>query len=129
MKEFRIENNKIYSNSGLCERTDIFEIVDKIPAGFFVWNIGENMGSDEYIPLAQDLKPGDKENFQINPCTLKAIKLQPEEVQLLRTAANVGINNKATAEKALKSKRKGYWSNRKREQAEKTIDIFNCISE
>lgn len=105
--EFRIENNKIYSNNGLCERTDIFEIVNKIPVGFFVWNIGENMGSDEYIPLAQDLKPGDKENFEINPNTLKAIKLQPEEVQLLRTAAGVGINNKTTAEKALKSKRKG----------------------
>ena len=90
-------------------------------------NIGENMGSDEYIPLAQDLKPGDKENFEINPNTLKAIKLQPEEVQLLRTAAGVGINNKITAEKALKSKRKGYWSNRKREQAERTIDIFSRI--
>lgn len=35
MKEFRIENNKIYSSSGLCEKTDIFEIVDKIPSGFF----------------------------------------------------------------------------------------------
>lgn len=57
MKEFRIENNKIYSNNGLCEKTYIFEIVDNIPVGFFVWNIGENMGSDEYIPLAQDLKP------------------------------------------------------------------------
>lgn len=34
MKEFRIENNKIYSKSGLCEKTDIFEIVDKIPSGF-----------------------------------------------------------------------------------------------
>ena len=127
MKEFRIENNKIYSNNELCEKTYIFEIVDKIPVGFFVWNIGENMGSDEYIPLAQDLKPGDKENFEINPNTLKAIKLQPEEVQLLRTAAGVGINNKITAEKALKSKRKGYWSNRKREQAERTIDIFSRI--
>ena len=108
MKEFRIENNKICSNNGLCERTDIFEIVDKIPVGFFVWNIGENMGSDEYIPLAQDLKPGDKENFEINPHTLKAIKLQPEEVQLLKTAAGDGINNIITADKALKRKRKGY---------------------
>lgn len=34
MNEFRIENNKIYSKSGLCEKTDIFEIVDKIPSGF-----------------------------------------------------------------------------------------------
>lgn len=128
MKEFRIENNRIYSNSGICETTHIFEIVEKIPSGFFVWNIGENMGSDEYIPLAQDLKPGDKENFEINPYTLKAIKLSVEDVKLLRAAASVGIVSKSTAEKAMKSKRKGYWSNRKREQAEKTIEIFNRIT-
>lgn len=128
MKEFRIENNKIYSRSELCKKIDIFEIVDKIPSGFFVWNIGENMGSDEYIPLAQDLKPGDKENFEINPYTLKAIKLSVEDVKLLRAAASVGIVSKSTAEKAMKSKRKGYWSNRKREQAEKTIEIFNRIT-
>lgn len=128
MKEFRIENNKIYSMSELCEKIDIFEIVDKIPSGFFVWNIGENMWSDEYIPLAQDLKPGDKENFEINPYTLKAIKLSVEDVKLLRAAASVGIVSKSTAEKAMKSKRKGYWSNRKREQAEKTIEIFNRIT-
>ena len=128
MKEFRIENNKIYSRSELCEKIDIFEIVDKIPSGFFVWNIGENMGSDEYIPLAQDLKPGDKENFEINPYTLKAIKLSVEDVKLLRAAASVGIVSKSTAEKAMKSKRKRYWSNRKREQAEKTIEIFNRIT-
>lgn len=128
MKEFRIENNKIYSRSELCEKNRYFEIVDKIPSGFFVWNIGENMGSDEYIPLAQDLKPGDKENFEINPYTLKAIKLSVEDVKLLRAAASVGIVSKSTAEKAMKSKRKGYWSNRKREQAEKTIEIFNRIT-
>lgn len=128
MKKFRIENNKIYSRSELCEKIDIFEIVDKIPSGFFVWNIGENMWSDEYIPLAQDLKPGDKENFEINPYTLKAIKLSVEDVKLLRAAASVGIVSKSTAEKAMKSKRKGYWSNRKREQAEKTIEIFNRIT-
>lgn len=114
--------------SELCEKIDIFEIVDKIPSGFFVWNIGENMWSDEYIPLAQDLKPGDKENFEINPYTLKAIKLSVEDVKLLRDAASVGIVSKSTAEKAMKSKRKGYWSNRKREQAEKTIEIFNRIT-
>lgn len=128
MKTFRIENNRIYSNSGICETTHIFEIVEKIPTNFFVWNIGENLGSDEYIPLAQDLKPNDKGNFEINPYTLKAIKLSAEDVRLLRAAAGCGVNSKATAEKALNSKRKGYWSNRKREQAEKTIEIFNRIT-
>lgn len=124
----RIENGKIYAKSYLCEDDDIFEIVEKIPEGFFIWSIGEYMGSDEYIPLCQYLHPEDKDDHHINRNTLKAIKLDIEEVQLLREAAHIGITSKATAEKALKSKRKGYWSNRKRAAAEKTIEIFNKIT-
>lgn len=124
----KIENNKIYSNSSLCEKTNTFEIVEKIPVRFFVWNIGENMGTDEYIPICEDLHPEDKDNYEINTSTLKAIKLNAEEVKALREAAHVGINSKKTAEKALKSKRRGYWSDRKRAEAEKTIDIFKRIT-
>ena len=105
-----------------------YEVVEKIPEGFFVWNIGENMGDDEYIPICEDLHPEDKENYEINTSTLKAIKLSREEVETLREAAHVGIVSKTTAEKALKSKRRGYWSDRKREEAEKTIDIFKRIT-
>ena len=129
MKEFRIENNRIYSNSGICETTHIFEIVEKIPKSFFVWNIGENMGSDEYIPIATDLRPGVKDDYRINPASLKAIKLNPEEVKALRKAAGYGINSKDTAEKALKSKRTGRMADRKRKEAEATIEIFNRITE
>ena len=125
---FEIKGNKIFTKSSLCERQDVFQIVDKIPGNFYIWNIGENMGSDEWIPLAQDLKPGDKENFEINPYTLKAIRLNPEEVQTLRQAAHVGVNNLKSAEKALKSKRRGYWSDRKRKAAEMSINIFREIS-
>ena len=106
-----------------------YEVVGKIPAGFFVWNIGENMGTDEYIPICEDLHPEDKDNYEINTSTLKAIKLSREDVESLREAAHVGIVSKKTAEKALKSKRHGSWSDRKREQATKTIDIFNKIAE
>ena len=35
-----------------------YEVVEKIPCGFFVLSIGENMGHDDYIPLAQDLHKG-----------------------------------------------------------------------
>ena len=125
---FEIKVNKIFTTSNLCERQDVFEIVDKVPGNFYIWNIGENMGPDEWIPLAQDLNPGDKENFEINPETLKAIRLNPEEVQILRKAAGIGVNNLKAAEKALKSKRRGYWSDRKRKAAEMTIDIFRKIS-
>lgn len=128
MTVVKIENGKIYSKSDLCERKDVFEIVEKIPAGFFVWNIGDNMGLDEYIPICEDLHPEDKDNYEINASTLKAIKLSREEVETLREAAHIGIVSKKTAEKALKSKRRGYWSDRKRAEAEKTIDIFKRIT-
>ena len=106
-----------------------YEVVEKIPSGFFVWNIGENMGDDEYIPICEDLHPEDKDNYEINTSTLKAIKLSHEEVEALREAAHVGIVSKTTAEKALKSKRRGYWSDRKRVAAELTIEIFRRICE
>ena len=124
----KIENGRIYTKSDLNDRNDIFEIVEKIPKNYFVWNIGENIGTDEYIPICEDLHPEDKDNYEINASTLKAIRLNLEDVEALREAAHVGIVSKKTAEKALKSKRKGYWSDRKREQAEKTIDIFRRIT-
>lgn len=126
MANIKIENGKIYSES--FGKTDVFEIVERIPANFFVWNIGENMGTHDYIPLCQDLRPGDKDNYQINPATLKAVKVTPEEWKKLSDAASVGVNSLQTAAKALKSKRRGYWSDRKRAAAELTIDIFMKIS-
>ena len=127
MTTLKIENNKIYSTSALCERTDVFEIVEKIPTGFFVWNIGENMGTHEYIPVCQDLHPEAKDNFEINTATLKAVKVAPDEWEKLNKAASWGVGNLKQAEKALKSKRRGYISDRKRVAAELTIDIFRRI--
>lgn len=126
MVNIKIENGKIYSE--IFEKTDVFEIVGRIPANFFVWNIGENMGTHEYIPICEDLHPEDKENYEINPVTLKAVKVTPEEWKKLSDAASVGVNSLQTAAKALKSKRRGYWSDRKRAAAELTIDIFMKIS-
>lgn len=106
-----------------------YEVVNKIPEGFFVWNIGDNMGTDEYIPIAEDLHPEDKEDYSINPYTVKAIKLDPKEVLLLRDAANYGVNDYKTAKKAMNRKNpKGFITRRKKELAEKTISIFERIS-
>ena len=129
MKNIIIENNKIYSTSTLCEKTDIFEIVEKIPVGFFIWNIGENMGTHEYIPVCEDLHPEDKDDYSINQATLKAVKVSPEEWEKLDKAANWGVGNLKQAEKALKSKRRGYTSDQKRAAAELTIEIFRRICE
>ncbi len=124
MTTLKFENNKIYSTSVFCGKTNVFEIVEKMPTGFFVWNIGENMGTHEYIPVCEYLHPEDKEDFKINPATLKVVKVSPEEWLKLTEAAHCGVGNLKQAEKALKSKRRGYWSDRKRAAAELTIDIF-----
>ena len=126
----KIENNKIYTKSNLCERDDIFEIVDKVAEGYIVWNIGANMGTDEYIPLAMRLSynKNDDNYHCINCNNLKAIKLPVEEVQKLRNAAHWGITSLADAQKAIKSKRTGYTADKKREHAQNTIDIFARIT-
>lgn len=74
------------------------------------------------------LRPGDKEDFSINRDTLKAVQVTPEEFKKLQKAASYGISNLKAAEKALKSKRRGYMSDRKRALATLTIDIFKRIT-
>ena len=129
MNSLKIENNKIYSTPAFCNKMDVFEIVDKIPARFFIWNIGENMGTHEYIPVCEDLHPGNKDCYEINPATLKAVKVTPEEWKKLNKAASWGVGNLLQAEKAIKSKRKGYTADRKRAVAELTVEIFRKICE
>ena len=124
---FEVKEDTIISET--IHNTHVFKIVEKIPFNFYVWNIGENMGSDEYIPLCQDLYPGIKDNYSINPDTLRAIKLPKEEVELLREAAGWGVGNLKEAEKALKSKRHSYIAEKRRESSRKTIDIFKRITE
>ena len=55
-------------------------------------------------------------------------RLTPEEFKKLQKAASYGISNLKAAEKALKSKRRGYMSDRKRALATLTIDIFKRIT-
>lgn len=86
MAKLKMEGNKIVVDSELCENNiHVFEIVEKIPAGFFIWNIGENMGTHEYIPLCEDLHPENKDDYSINPETLKAVKSCFKQRTLLST--------------------------------------------
>ena len=121
--------NKTITTKDTFGKSSSYEVVEKIPSGFFVWNIGENMGTHEYIPVCQYMNPGNKENFEINPDTLKAVKVTPEEWKKLNKAAAWGVGNLLQAEKALKSKRRGYTADRKREVAKMTIEIFRNICE
>lgn len=47
-----------------------FQVVDFVPCGYVIWNIGDNM-ADGFLPLCQ---VGGHDGCQVNPDTLKAIK-------------------------------------------------------
>lgn len=101
--------------------THHFQIVEKVPSNFFVWNIGKNMATEDYIPMCV-IKPSDDDILEINPDRLYAIRLPRNEVLLLREAGHRGVENLAAAEKALAGS-----DERKKEIARKTIDIFRKI--
>lgn len=100
-----------------------FDVVEKIPGGYCVWNIGPMQGQDEYIPLCK----ADK-SCAVDIGTLKAIRLTGHDASKIRRAAMIGVKSLSDARKALKSTRHGYISDRKRAAAEATIDIFQKIS-
>jgi hypothetical protein len=118
--KMKIKDKGVYKNGTDCHE---YEVITSIPKGFFVWNIGDNM-VDGYIPIAEELSENN-----INPYTLKAIKLNDDDIQILRNAAHWGVNNLVTCQKALKSRRKGFTSDKKRYHATKSIEIFKRLTE
>lgn len=121
MVKIEIKDGKIFSESDY--RTDVFEIVEKIPENYVVWNIGENMGTDKYIPICQL-----KTKYDVDLFSLKAVPVTSEEYKKLQNASSWGVSSLENAEKALKSKRRGYISDKKRTLAASTIEIFRKIS-
>ena len=105
-----------------------YRVVDKMPSGYIVWNIGKNMGHDEYIPICTPL-PTEDCPYAINPYTVAAIKLPVDEVSSLRRAAQLGITSLREAERAIRSRRSGRRTTEKRKISEKVRPIFERIME
>ena len=88
-----------------------YEIVSRIPANYFIWNIGENMGTCDYIPICKQLFPGTKKSdimhYQIDADTLKAVPMNRNDVLILRKAAGKGIVSVKTARAAIKHGKNG----------------------
>lgn len=121
MAKIKIKDGKIFSENDY--RTDVFEIVEKIPENYVVWNIGENMGTDKYIPICQL-----KTKYDVDLFSLKAVPVTSEEYKKLQNASSWGVSSLENAEKALKSKRRGYISDKKRALAASVVEIFRKIS-
>jgi hypothetical protein len=63
-----------------------FEIIDYVPYGYVIWNVGKNM-IDGYLPIVQLCG---EDGCQVNTETMKAIKLK--DAQIILAAIGWGQN-------------------------------------
>ena len=85
-----------------------FEVVEKMPKDYVIWNIGDNM-VDGYLPICLC------DGFNVTVSSLKAIKIDDaEELKLLRECAGYGVENLKACNRAIKLREpKGYIARRK----------------
>ena len=69
----------------IVDGTNTFQVVDSVPLGYVIWNIGDNM-AEGFLPLCQ---VGGSDGCQVNPDTLKAVKCDGAQV-ILAAAHNAG---------------------------------------
>ena len=73
-----------------------FEIVNELPHGYKIWNIGrENFKFEKYIPLCQTYN-----GCSVNVNTLKAFKVSSEEfaLELMDISITKGLSDKKLKE-------------------------------
>ena len=100
-----------------------YQVMEKIPSGLHVWNIGENMGTDRYIPVCR--MDG---SYHIDPAYILAVPAPREDVLLLREAAQYGVTSLALAKKYAKKKGSSAWQRSQRHIARKVEPIFQKLT-
>lgn len=104
-------------------RKDEFEVVNKIPGGYVIWNIGDNM-NDGYLPVAIV-----RDNMVV-PSSLKAIAINNEaDLKILRKAAGYGISTLRKAKKAVHISPTTAYLRIKKDYAQKALPILERITE
>lgn len=123
-----IKGEKAMTITTGTQKQHTYEVVDHIPNGFFVWNIGDNMGTCDYIPLCEWLHPEDKDCYAIRESTLKALPLKRPDVLILRRSARYGINDLKSAKRALNRKAKTEYMKEKQKLAKLAIEILEEVT-
>ena len=102
-----------------------FEIVDSVPAGYQIWNIGHNM-PEGYLPLCMTYG---EDGCQVNTATLKAIRL--EGAQIILNAVGGGQNTIQSMERYIKrysNAKPGSYAYRQVQRIEKALPIMRQIN-
>lgn len=102
-------------------RTDIYEVVDKIPKGYEVWNIG-NHAPKGYLPLCLRVAG----TYTIQPNALKALKFEGDDYNFITFASvRYGFTNRENTKRRLPLLK----STKKVEVAKRALEIYERISE
>lgn len=104
-----------------------FEIVESVPKGYFIWNIGKNM-VDGYLPLCklkeiQDFKGG--KSIELD--TLKAIKIKDSQKILEATKEGGGTLKSIKRYVAKYKNHKNAWKSYCADGLEKIIPVLETI--
>lgn len=135
----KIENGRVILDNGYGSVHD-FEIVEKVPKSYSVWCYPDIcVDGKEFAPFCMTVNPGDKNCYDVNIHTLKAIELPEGESKILRDSAHAGAD---TLEKAImflkRAEKPGYlrsknkyqreYKQRCKERVEKALPIFEKIT-
>lgn len=107
---------KVNMNNGYGT-TYSFEIVDRIPQHYSVWNIHGIPGHPDLLPLCF-CPPG---SYEIIPELLRAVRMDPEDCRMLLKASAIGADNLSSAHRLISRKR---LSAADRSRIEKAIPIL-----
>lgn len=122
------DGKKITVNGPLPSVSHTFELVEIVPRGYLIWNIGKNM-ADGYLPLCRlcAVQP-----FQggrnIEGDTLKAIKC--EGAQIILEATHSGADTLAAMERYIKkhqNAKDGSWERKCVENCKKALPYMRQI--
>jgi hypothetical protein len=100
-----------------------FEIVESVPVGYEIWNIGADTVKG-YLPLCQGNYKGN-ENW-VNPYTLKAIKC--EDAEIIMAAAGYGIKTAKKAEKYIAKNENKANKQYSVEKAKKALPVLKTVA-
>ena len=105
-----------------------FEVVDSVPPGYHIWNIGKNM-IDGYLPLCRLKHPQPFEGcMEIETETLKAIKI--DEAQIILAAVGGGQNTPEKMKRYIKrygNAKPGTFGRRQAERMQKALTYMRKI--
>lgn len=96
---------------------DVFKQVKTIPSGYSVWNIpsiGEGC-VPLYVPASEN---------KVDVTSLRYLQLTEQEATILHNAASYGMRTLADVRKALRSKRKGPVTEKRKRLAQPALPIF-----